>query len=203
MSTGLLLTLLLGGDEIGPNKLRADAFPPVQIEQRIEHVRFAAEDRLELDRQLRDAGMIRNGFLHGLTRSSIDIEHESEATDLGCTLITLRVQIDITITLPEWSYSRGPGRLGRRLERAYQALHEHEQQHRDQAIESAVALRERLLAQPVTPDCRLLQRALNRELRLSLARLRARDSALDYFQQLRNRPSREGQEPELPRWLRP
>jgi predicted secreted Zn-dependent protease len=203
MSTSLLFTLLLVGDAVGPIPLRADAFPPVQIQQRIEHIRFTAVDRLELDRQLRDAGMLRNGFLHGLTRSSIDIEHESEATDLGCALITLRVQIDVTITLPEWSSSRRPRRLGRRLERAYQALYEHEQQHRDQAIESAVALRERLLAQPATPDCRLLQRALSRELRLSLARLRARDSALDYFQQLRSRPSSKGQAPELPRWLRP
>lgn len=92
----------------------------------------------------RGAGHTRSGFRWSYDLATQDADH--------CTLDTVRVGLEMTITLPRWRPAQPPPtRLAARWSAYASALAAHERHHRDLAIETAVAIRDALTALPPLP----------------------------------------------------
>lgn len=79
--------------------------------------------------------------LAGLTAVELEWEAAYEQLPDGCRVVSHRVELDITTTLPRWlQRSSAPIALRRRWDRAATAIAEHEAGHREIAVQSAHAL---------------------------------------------------------------
>jgi predicted secreted Zn-dependent protease len=118
---------------------------------------------------------------HGLTRSSIQLRYElMPDTTRGCRLRELRVELDLSVTLPSWQpRMRANSRDRMAIEAMLAGLARHEAGHRRNAIETARTIERGLRALGTSADCRAATRAVNRVFRRQTVRFAARDLRYD------------------------
>jgi predicted secreted Zn-dependent protease len=84
----------------------------------------------------------------------------TEARAAGCQIVSPRVHVDLTLTLPLWRPPPEPDPdLAAAWQRYTAALWEHELGHVDRAVGAADALLHQLRALPAGPDCLAAERA--------------------------------------------
>ncbi len=135
-----------------------------------------SELRAQLDaRRPKRADGVRS---HALTEAAMITRYDLLPVDRGCRLDRPSVEIEITVSLPEW---KPTGQVRDRLRNAWQRMHralvEHEQGHRALAIAAAHEVAKGLGALPDTLTCaQLRQRVSNVQNREQMRLLLRNDS---------------------------
>lgn len=187
---GLLLPLLLCGGlglmplqlgRAGPPDPPAVRFPAVRVSQDFVHYPITGNDIDDLREQLR-ASMLpaEAGGRHGRTASEIEVRYELLPGGNGCRMHALDVALAITTTLPVWTPDETvPAALQSRWNQMSSALLRHEAVHTRDARNAAREARRRLLAVAPMADCRKLDWALQREIQMTLLKLKVRGERFD------------------------
>ncbi len=156
---------LVGSPPEGPRERRGEAVRP-----RVTVVTYAVEGRTARDvlRSLMEHGPRDGGdVFFGLTSTDLDVTYDPEPISGGCVIQNTRVVVDIQITLPEWL----PGAdvdpdLAADWSRFRRALTDHEDRHREIAVEGAEDAYD-AVAELLRPTCN----EANEEARRRLERL--------------------------------
>jgi predicted secreted Zn-dependent protease len=158
----------------------AQPIPPVQISLQsrsyiVDAVQYA-DLRAQLDeRRPQRADGLRS---HALTEAVLTTRYDLLPLDQGCRLEDASVEMEITVSLPEWKPS---GQVRDRLRYAWQRMHralvEHERGHRELAIAAAHEIARNLAQLPDSLSCQeLRQRASNVQTREQMRLLLRNDS---------------------------
>lgn len=117
--------------------------PAVNADVRVTPYTVRGHDAASLLESLRASGpRVDGNIFFGLTTTSLQYRYATHARPGRCETSDARVDLVVTITLPEWTRPAGaPFELTRDWSRFAAALRRHEEQHRDLAIEQAHALR--------------------------------------------------------------
>ncbi len=116
---------------------------PVRAAVRTSPYRVTGHSVESLLASLREAGpRVHGDIFFGLTSTSLSYRFGYRERAGLCETTNARVDLDVTITLPEWqSTPSAPYELRRDWQRFSQALRRHEERHRDLAVEHAHAVR--------------------------------------------------------------
>ena len=116
---------------------------PVRADVRTVPYRVTGHSVETLLASLRDGGpRVGGDIFFGLTSTSLSYRFGYRERAGLCETTGARVDLDVTITLPEWqSTPAAPYELRRDWQRFSQALRRHEERHRDLAVEHAHAVR--------------------------------------------------------------
>lgn len=116
---------------------------PVRAAVRVEPYRVTGHSVESLLASLRDGGPRVDGdIFFGLTSTTLAYRFAYRERAGLCETTDARVDLDVTITIPEWqSTPSAPYELRRDWQRFAQALRRHEERHRDLAVEHAHAVR--------------------------------------------------------------
>lgn len=115
---------------------------PVRSTVRIQPYAVTGHSVETLLSSLREHGpVVEGGVFFGLTATEIGYRFGYRQTAGSCETVDARVDILVSITLPEWQSPPGaPYELKRDWQRFAAALRRHEERHRDLALEGAYAL---------------------------------------------------------------
>ncbi len=132
-----------GGADTSADAPLAPREPPVRATVQTAPYRVTGHSTESLLEALRAGGPRVDGdIFFGLTSTSLAYRVGYIERAGLCETTDARVEIDVTITLPEWQAPpSSPYELRRDWQRFAQALRRHEERHRDLAIEHAHALR--------------------------------------------------------------
>lgn len=121
----------------------ASGATPVRASVRTVPYRVTGHSVESLLASLRDGGpRVDGGIFFGLTATSLSYRFAYRERAGLCETTDARVDLDVTITLPEWQATpSAPYELRRDWQRFVQALRRHEDRHRDLAVEHAHAVR--------------------------------------------------------------
>ena len=116
--------------------------PPVQARTTTETYPVEGTTGAELLRSLLTRGPRADGnVFFGLTTAETDLHYRTAPSAAGCALADVTVDLDVTVTLPEWAPPPdAPPALRRDWGRFLTALRQHEDGHRQIAVEGAEAL---------------------------------------------------------------
>jgi predicted secreted Zn-dependent protease len=151
----------------------------VEVGEYRHHYVVDALNSRDLVAQLRE-GVKAEGKPPGRTRQSLEVQYRLVPQPGGCRLEDLQIRLDVHIHLPAWVPA---GVAVRGLETRWLAmlagLTRHEEGHRDNALRAADELLLALASLPAQPDCRRLQRAVDRTRFQAETRYRMRDQSYD------------------------
>ncbi len=157
--------------------------PAIEVKERVEYYRIQGRTVNELAAQMKllgPVGSVTGKRASGYTDSEVVWEHARETHEGKCRLSELNVSVTIVTTLPEWVRTR-PGRsaLAAQWSRFMAKLREHEAVHRQHGLQAAEAVRTAVGAIPTQPDCRSLERAVDRVARREVRRYAAESRKYD------------------------
>ncbi|MFA5683209.1 MAG: DUF922 domain-containing protein [Lysobacteraceae bacterium] len=171
-----LLALLV----IAPCALPAMA--EVVLSEELRHYTLDAVTAAELAEQLIERRRLTDGArAHGLTEAHIETRYQLHPDASGqCRPDTLRVQVHIVQTLPQWVPQQTPPEaLRAQMQRMLAALAVHEDGHRRHVLDAASAIERKLAALPAAINCERARRAAEGVVSRELTRLQARETNYD------------------------
>ena len=184
----LLLSTLLATTALASEATQA--FPPIEVLDRVEHYAISARTKAQLDEQLAVHAERFDNPGNGSTRSRFEITRTLQQDRDQCELTTLKVQVTISTRLPIWEPLDIPKATRARWKQSLAMLRAHEAGHREHAVEAASKLRTTLVGLKPKHDCLTTNAAVALELQDILQRLNARDARYDArtWNGLRNDP---------------
>ena len=156
---------------------------PLQIAEQQHRYRVDASEWAALRRQV-DAGRPRSRDgrpSHGLLVVDLTTRYRLQPVADGCRLEVPQVELALAMWLPEWQPAEPPSEALRSAwDSMLAGLAEHEQGHRDHAVQAAEELAARIAAlPPLAKDCNSLRRSLLGLRMSAMSRLAMRDAAYD------------------------
>lgn len=156
------------------------AFPPVRIDDRVEHYTITGSSISRIDAQLRKHAESTENADNGYTRSAFEVTSRLEPKQGLCRIAALEVKLNVTTLLPEWQPGHTAWREVReRWAKSLAILERHESGHRANALEAAQALRRTLLALVPKKNCQRVDAAIAIELQTAMRKLEVRDRRYD------------------------
>ena len=153
----------------------SEAFPAVQLADRIERYAITGSSLDQITSELRAHADSAQSPGNGSTRSEIELTTRLEPQDDVCRIVALVVHLRVTTRLPEWSAAdKSSRRVRNAWTKSASMLARHEAGHRTHAIEAADALRQALIDLGPKRDCIRLDMAIGIELHSAVQKLENR-----------------------------
>ncbi|WP_460833494.1 DUF922 domain-containing protein [Lysobacter humi (ex Lee et al. 2017)] len=147
----------------------------IDVDERIETYDVDGGDATTLTRQMAERGPLHQGRrAWAYTAWEVRSRYTPVAGIAGCRIESPRVRVEIVTTLPRWTATNAAPRLRARWTRLVANLVEHEDVHRQHALDAADGAQAALEALPAERDCELAalraQEALRAQVQLAKRR---------------------------------